>query len=219
MKWLALGLLASSIPLAVNAQPSPQMQDIAAPSVGEEATVAAGGELYSRARLFSIDGARLSANADWGSGIFKSVIPAGTELVSVQTKVKFKACAPIAGTFSPSSPCFLDDDGDGIFDRIAYDASTSAGKLKTPTPYERQPVYLVRQDSFKRVILYQGATADSIRFSYREFKDDLARPAFTEELVIPREPFPQRIAVKNLQVDVLAISGLGMRYRVVSVTP
>jgi hypothetical protein len=64
-------------------------------------------------------------------------------------------------------------------------------------------------------MLFQGATSDSLRFSYREFSNDMARPAFTEDLSIPREPFPSMIMVKNLQLEVLAVSGMGMRYRVV----
>lgn len=109
----------------------------------------------------------------------------------------------------------MDDDGDGLFDRQATDDYNLAAKLKAPVPYSKIPISVSREDSFKRVILFQGATADSLRFSYREFSNDMARPAFTEELVIPREPFPAMIMIKNLQLEVLGVSGMGMRYRVI----
>lgn len=92
-----------------------------------------------------------------------------------------------------------------------------AMKIKIPAPYSAATIFAVRTDAFKEVILYQGATADSVRFSYRQFKDDLARPAFTEELTIPREPFPAMMMVKNLQIEVMAVTGMGLRYRIVKV--
>lgn len=81
--------------------------------------------------------------------------------------------------------------------------------------YIRLPISVTRDDSFKRVILFQGAAPDSIRFSYREFSKDIARPALTEELTVLREPFSLLLLVKNLQLEVLGVSGMGMRYRVI----
>ena len=72
-------------------------------------------------------------------------------------------------------------------------------------------------DAFRFVILFQGATTDTLRFSYREFKNDMARAAFTEELTIPREPFPQMMMLKNIQIEVLGVSGMGLRYKIVKV--
>ncbi|MGD9472067.1 MAG: hypothetical protein AB7V38_07900 [Novosphingobium sp.] len=45
----------------------------------------------------------------------------------------------------------------------------------------------------------------------------MARPAFTEELTIPREPFPAMIMLKNLQIEVLGVSGMGLQYRLIKV--
>ena len=136
-------------------------------------------------------------------------------LVPVDTKTAFKACVPAEGTFDPAGPCFMDDDGDGRFDRQATNDYNMAGKLKVPVPYVKMPISISREDSLKRVILYQGATGDSLKFSYREFKFDMARPAFTEEISVPRESLPAMVRVKNMQIEVLAITGMGMRYRMV----
>jgi hypothetical protein len=105
-------------------------------------------------------------------------------------------------TLSANGPCFLDDDGDGRFDRQLgrnYDGIEAEGS----SPVHKAACVRRGQGSGPLHILYQGATSDTVRFSYREFKNDLARPAFTEELTIPREPFPQMAMLKNVQVRYL----------------
>ncbi len=185
------------------------------PELGVETTVPAGGIVYSFMRVYTIDGARLNASSGPGSYIRGRTVEANTDLVPVKTKSFFKACVPAPGTFEPEGPCFMDDDGDGRFDRQATNDYNIAAKLKVPVPYVKVPISVTREDSFKRVILFQGSTSDSLRFSYREFSNDMARPAFTEELTVPREPFPSMIMIKDLQLEVLGVSGMGMRYRVI----
>lgn len=190
---------------------------IMTPETAVETTAATGGDLFTYARMYTIDGAKLDAPAKAGDWLMQQTYDAGTVLIPVSSKAKFKACAPYENTLSANGPCFLDDDGDGRFDRQAKDETTMALKLKPPAPYTKQPVSVIGKDSFRYTILYQGATGDTVRFSYREFKDDLARPAFTEELTIPREPFPQMAMLKNVQVEILGITGMGLKYRIVKV--
>jgi hypothetical protein len=192
---------------------------VTVPEIGVETTVAAGGDVFSYAHVYTIDGYKTnvpSRPSGW-FGLGAQDVPADTMLVPVYTSRAAKGCVPFAGTLEANGPCFIDDDGDGTFDRTAADKATTANKLKAPLPYSASKISISREDSFKRVVLFQGATSDSLKFSYREFKNDMARPAFTEELSIPREPFPAMIMVKNLQMEVLGVSGMGLRYRIVQV--
>jgi hypothetical protein len=136
-------------------------------------------------------------------------INAGDPLYPVSSRAKFKAC-------STSGPCALDDDGDGTFDRIALDDMVAALKLKEPVPYEiKDAVAPSSTGNFKQVIIYLGTSSDTLRLSYREFLNDMARPAFTEELTFPLSKiYPQKIALKDSVITILAIDGLGMHYRV-----
>ena len=43
----------------------------------------------------------------------------------------------------------------------------------------------------------------------------MARPTFTKELTIPREAFPATARIKNLQIELLGVSGMGLRHRIV----
>jgi hypothetical protein len=98
---------------------------------------------------------------------------------------------------------------------MAQDFVTSALKLKVKVPYSLKRIVVDTSESFKQVILYQGATSDTLRLSYREFKDNMARQAFTEELTIPLDKtFPQDIAVKAVKLRIHKINGLGMTYEV-----
>lgn len=196
---------------------SQEMKIVSLPDIGAEATVPAGGDVYSYIRMYTIKGARTDADGKAGDWLLEKPVPAGTPLVQIESNAKFKACVPYENSFDAAGPCFLDDDGDGVFDRHSGGTYSTARRLKTPVPYSQIPISIARADSFKRVILFQGATSDSLRFSYREFSNDMARPAFTEELSIPREPFPAMVMVKNLQLEVLGVSGMGLRYRIVAV--
>jgi len=188
---------------------------VTSPELGVEQTVPTGGELYSYSRLYTIEGARIDADTKAGDWLVEQRVPAGTLLVPVSTSKPFKGCVPSEGTFEANGPCFIDDDGDGTLDRHSRDEVVIFRKLKPPVPYTKTDISLMREDSFRYVLLYSGATGDTLRFSYREFKDNLARPAFTEELTIPREELPQMIALKGRVFEISAVGGMGLSYRLI----
>lgn len=136
-------------------------------------------------------------------------IKAGDPLYRVESKASYKAC-------SSSGPCALDDDGDGSFDRIALDDTVAALRLKAPVPYQvKDAVAPASGGNFRQVISYLGLSGDTLRLSYREFLNDMARPAFTEELTIPMSrTYPQGVAFKDVKMTILGIDGMGLRYRV-----
>lgn len=74
--------------------------------------------------------------------------------------------------------CLRDTDGDGMFDRIA------GGNLIAtdfpPLPYRSDAVGT--GTGFRKELLYQGVQGDTMRLSYREFANDMARPAFQQDL-------------------------------------
>lgn len=89
--------------------------------------------------------------------------------------------------------CLRDDDGDGAFDRFSLQATDKLAarsmKVDPPVPYEleRMPIQAERtSDSsgrfLRREILYQGAARGVLHLRYREFVDDLAREAFSQDL-------------------------------------
>jgi hypothetical protein len=180
------------------------------PSTGAITTVSVGSNIHEYSKSFSYIAPVNDIEMRGGQWLLPLTVPAGTQLTQVDSKTKFKAC-----TDNGQGPCGLDDDGDGTFDRMAQDFVTSALKLKVKVPYSLKRIVVDTSESFKQVILYQGATSDTLRLSYREFKDNMARQAFTEELTIPLDKtFPQDIAVKAVKLRIHKINGLGMTYEV-----
>lgn len=192
----------------------PTVELITFPAVGQPAVAAPGEELYLYWKKYTVDGAKISVKVKAGQWLVEDTIAAGTQLVRVESKSGFKACVPTEGTLIASGLCLLDDDGDGTFDRHTDGIITR--RYKVPAPYVHSPISVSGVDALKRTILFSGATGDSLRFSYREFAGDIARPAFTEELTVPREPFPQLIRLKGHTFEITGLTGLGLQYRLVN---
>lgn len=180
-----------------------------APSVGAEATATVGSPVLEKFRYDAVKVFVTQTDVVRGTITGNNRIAAADPLQQVSSRAKYKAC-------SFRGPCALDDDGDGKFDRIALDDVVAALKLKAPVPYEiRDAVAPSSTGNFKQVVTFLGVNGDMLRLSYREFLNDMARPAFTEELTFPQgRIFPQPIAFKDTRITVLGIDGAGMRYRV-----
>lgn len=149
----------------------------------------------------------------------KITLPTKTPLYSVSTSKSLKVCAPVdAGTAITTATlsfgnCAIDDDGDGTIDRVS-DGWLGGGKpVLAKVKYTTSTMRIIAPKSFEQVVLYQGATSDTLKLSYREFSNDIARQPFTEELSIPLgKVFPQLIAVKGERFKLITIDGLGLQY-------
>ncbi|HTM95475.1 MAG TPA: hypothetical protein VL100_06640, partial [Croceibacterium sp.] len=88
--------------------------------------------------------------------------------------------------------------------------------LARPVPYHRAKILLPpATPGLTRRLLYQGMAAGELKLSYREFTNDLARPAFEESLSVPLSAeFPQKVAAKGATLTIYKIDGLGMDYQV-----
>ena len=81
--------------------------------------------------------------------------------------------------------------------------------------YELTPV-LSDEDSFKYIALYQGKIGDKIKISFREFYNNNARPAFTQDIEYELELNKNTIiGFKGLRIEVLSASNVDIKYKVV----
>lgn len=191
-------------------------QNISKPAKGLQLTVSAGEAILDQRNVRSADGVRLDAPAVSPAKLAAQfVFVTGEQLYRVNTSKAFKACWTKLGS-EGYPPCLIDDDGDGRFDRAASNSMRKAYPLATPVAYHRDTVFLPPVTAgLTRSILYQGATADGLKLSYREFSNDLARPAFSEDIIIPiTKSFPQQFAVKGAVFTIFGIDGLGLTYQV-----
>lgn len=71
------------------------------------------------------------------------------------------------------------------------------------------------QDCFKKVFIYNGKAGSIIKFSYREFINDMARPAFTQELQYDLNE-GKIIGFKGMRIEILNTSNIEIEYKVLS---
>jgi hypothetical protein len=207
MNKVVLAILTLSSPVVAQ-ELKPELRIENAPATGVVQTVSVGTQIHEYQRLYSYNATIPETQMKGGQWFLPLIVEPDTPMFPVSTKAKFKACVQ-------SGPCALDDDGDGIFDRMASDEISIALRLKIKVPYRTKRVTIEAPDSLRQVILYQGSTADTLRLSYREFSNNMARSAFTEELVLPiAKIFPQDVAVKAVKFRIYSIDGLGMKYEI-----
>lgn len=195
-----------------------ELRDSVTPSVGLDATATVGSTVYQRDHYRVLPAYTLTEPVV-AKIIFARVdLPAETRLLPIESKTKLKACA--VGSIEQYRAkiyqgCLMDDDGDGKFDRVAGNEIQSGKKLDHPIAYKQSEYVEPSPESVKQVVIFLGSTKDTLRLSYREFVNDMARPAFTEEYTFPLSPsFPQPVAFKDVKMEVTGIDGGGLHYRI-----
>jgi hypothetical protein len=182
------------------------------PAVAVERAVSAGEPIVLTKWKRTSEGASLDVEAVAKNG---NLLHAGTLLYRIETSRAFKACT-VRQDDTGTSDCFIDDDGDGTFDRAARGSIGGAKEMAAPARYNRLTTVDLPAggNGFERRILYQGAEGGNLKLSYREFSNDIARLPFSEELSIPLTAnFPQQFAAKGLIFTVFSIDGLGLKYQ------
>ncbi|WP_066219865.1 hypothetical protein [Aliarcobacter cryaerophilus] len=111
--------------------------------------------------------------------------------------------------------CLLDTKNKSIFSHYIIKDSTEIFELENPF-YYNQISDEVSQDSFRYIILYQGKIDNKIKISFREFKDDMARPAFTQDIEYQLSPNgTTTIGFKGLRINVIKATNVDITYSVV----
>jgi hypothetical protein len=73
------------------------------------------------------------------------------------------------------------------------------------------PIDLPTKGSYKQELIYNGKTKDTIRLSYREYVDDMARPAFYQDLTYDLAE-SREIAFRDIRIEVLEATNSGIKF-------
>jgi hypothetical protein len=207
------------------------------PHVGESpplnaATDRAVGEtIYERYDYSQLSGARLGAQAKVDSLNIHFIIPAGAFLPAFgeqgQTKV-FCTADPILHipmSRNSSRICLQDRDGDGAFDHwTAPEGPTDSrlGVWNTVNPPVRfdaaQGTSMATGGAgFRNELIYEGVSGNVVAILYREFVNDLARPAFQQDLHYTLEmPGPTEVSFRTVRLRIHSADNNGIHYEVLS---
>lgn len=215
-KFFGLTAIALSIPAAAQTvtQETPK---------GVNLSSGIGDVIWEQTAFNGVPGVVISGpvRANWGSAEVVN-LPSGSGLMIIRDK-KLKACRErtsltISGmTILGWSDCLIDKDEDGKFELVSFNEVGGTKPISPPVAYLREtvPTVGVNEHSFKKTLTYLGKSGNDLKLSYREYSNDLARPAFTEELSLPLNPsFPQKFRVKGITFVINSIDGEGLGYMV-----
>lgn len=68
---------------------------------------------------------------------------------------------------------------------------------------------------FEKSLLYNGKTGNTLKFSYREFSNDYARPAFTQELTYDLNE-SNVIGFQGMRIEVIKASNTDIEYKILN---
>lgn len=201
---------------------SPQLNLVAERSVGET--------IYETYDYSQLSGARLSDAAKVDSLNLHWGLPAGEFLPafsdSPQAKV-FCTATPILHiplSHNSSRVCLQDRNSDGAFDHWTAPEGPSDSRLGTwmaldkPLPFQdAQGTSTAGGNGFRSELIYEGVSGNVVNILYREFVNDLARPAFQQDLHYTlQSPGPTEVSFRSARVRIHSADNNAIRYEVLS---
>lgn len=135
-----------------------------------------------------------------------AVVEQGRKSVTAYLMQNSKYCVPAADA------CWADKDNDGDLDKAGYPRGSS--KVED-VPYETGVQLLeASSDGFRSELVYLGASAGVLRLAYREYVNDMARPAFAQELTYDLSSSgPTTIAFQDQVFEILEAGNMRVQYQ------
>lgn len=76
-------------------------------------------------------------------------------------------------------------------------------------------VTIIGGPAFKKEFIYGGKTGQTVKFTYREFVNDLARPSFTQEINYDLDE-SKIVGFKDLKIEIIKLTNSNIEYKVLS---
>lgn len=193
------------------------------PMLGTIATASVGDPVFSQFRYWSRTGFRMKDafvnggvlgrfDVQEGDFLLKAAIEGQTVYCTERKAYSDHLVGPI------STACFIDPNESGQFKIVkarpgmVWLSTDVTGTVR----YERSEFITPKTDAFKYELLYQGTSKGVLRFSYREYVNDMARPSFFQEVSYDVSSYPTEVGFKSVRIEVLGTDNSGIRYRVLS---
>lgn len=185
---------------------------------GAALTASAGSAMIERRRIGTFTTVNIKERSRSVGGFLGATLWDNQDMVAETIDGVFQAC----GFDRDYRYCAFDKDGDGAFETglVQYSISSpelTAVTMKKPIPYgsTRQKAVPAPEGDFRQELVYNGAAGGVLRLGYREFVNDMARPAFSNEVTFQLSgKFPEEIAYKDIVIEVHGVSNAGIRYSI-----
>jgi hypothetical protein len=125
----------------------------------------------------------------------------------------------IPGLYRPTEPgnpgtgysCYVVIGNDNELTEFICGNFSYANEINSPKNLFKPDEDIFVRGSFKQELLYNGRTGTTVRFTYREYKDDFARPAFFQDLTYDLNE-SKTIGFRGMLIDILEASNSTIRY-------
>ncbi len=87
----------------------------------------------------------------------------------------------------------------------------SKWKVPPASPILRKEDKVYLTGSFRQELIYNGKSSSTIKMSYREFKDDFARPAFTQELSYDLAE-SKTVGFRGMNIEIIEATNSHIKY-------
>ena len=183
------------------------------PEVGVETEVELGQPMVFRESLVTATSLRLVApvkSDKYSLGVRISLQPGVYHLDHADKRGRYFA-PPGMTTVGPNAHwpvegIFVPAEGDGA--PMAYmEALLATARVKAPD----MKVEAADQSGFRRELIYSGTAQGVVNISYREFNNDLARPAFTQDLKYDLKEGDE-VGFRGARLKILKAGNVSIRY-------
>lgn len=192
---------------------SPKRQVGSFPELGKTQTVSTGQVMVTKYDYLSLGMATLLERVDQSRWYGRPAVQAGEKLTPAISGGQQIFCFP---GFSLGAACFADSKGDGSFD-LAYTVNLY-GYLVNKDRIQPAAYRIADQsikDGFKYELLYEGVDNDVVRIAYREYTENVARPAFSQDLTYTlASSGTTQIKFREVSINVLHADNTSIEYTV-----
>ena len=212
MSLYALLFLASVSPVANQTDP------VSLPGVGSENDVSVGDDMLKQSTMTTVKGANITApfkvaTYSFTSGFYPET---GEDEKHIRLRAPETALHKGYGIVLPKPVFGINMAAGGVDFKVSKaDRKVCIGGNCTIAPFTFESRQEVSENAFQQTLVYNGGSGTTIKIGYREFKDDLARPSFSNEIEYDISK-SRVISYKRAKLEIIEADNTHIRYRVIA---
>lgn len=205
----------------------PRLDIVDRPPVGSVAQAELGDTIVEKGKLTTFDGLLLKNEVTWGDGFLLkkfTISPGKLRAKQIDSEYtyfysdKMTAYDAMLGTSPYAAGGICVKRADPSYVRGFFQTGRCNNNFK-PAP-EVTPTRVVDFDApnFRQELIYNGRSGETVKFLYREFSGEYARPPFSQEVQYDLKD-GNTIGFKGVRIEIVEASNTRLSYRLISSFP
>lgn len=197
------------------------------PPVNSTAQAELGDTIVEKGKVSTYDGLQLRNELTWGDGfLLKKFTISPGKLRARQRDAKFTyfysdsmtSYDALLGTSPYAAGGLCIKNADPSFVRAFIVSGVCGTKPKAEPEVALTRVVDVQAPNFRQELIYNGRSGETVKFLYREFSGDIARPPFSQDVQYDLKDGAV-IGFKGARIELIEASNTKLSYRVLSSFP